>query len=419
MLGRFRDHQPVGRAHAVSDFMQGTPVAQGAFSAWTWDRSMTLRSAGPISVGMYSSFALLPGRFYELAARAASKSFSISHPWFENFERTVAAHDGECRLYAAASAAGQPLALMPMWWRRQSTPMKPNDCGALANYYTSLYHPWLAEDTAAAHDGLRHIVDLICRQRPRWDTVSLSPMLGDAAELSVLAEAFATHGMYTTRLEAAANWYADVRGMDFDTYMAHRPLQLRNTIARRQRRLERVHRSAFRMITQAEQLERAIEDYDVLYSKRWGRSEPYPDFIPGLMRASAENKWLRLGFLDIDGKPAATQFWIVCGGVASIYKLAFDPDFSEFSVGTLLSSWMMEQAIQQDRVEFIDYLTGDDAYKADWMTERRVFSALYVCNTRTARGLALGARNIGGRLLRRAGVASAVHRYANPDQGHA
>ena len=32
---------------------------------------------------------------------------------------------------------------------------------------------------------------------------------------------------------------------------------------------------------------------------------------------------------------------------------------------------MMEYVIDTDRVEEIDFLTGNDAYKQDWMSERR------------------------------------------------
>jgi CelD/BcsL family acetyltransferase involved in cellulose biosynthesis len=62
---------------------------------------------------------------------------------------------------------------------------------------------------------------------------------------------------------------------------------------------------------------------------------------------------------------------------------------------------MMQQAIDVDRVREVDYLTGDDAYKRDWMSHSRERHGIVAYNLRSARGLALAAANIGGGRLRK------------------
>jgi hypothetical protein len=42
----------------------------------------------------------------------------------------------------------------------------------------------------------------------------------------------------------------------------------------------------------------------------------------------------------------------------------------------------MEYVIDIDRVEEIDFLTGNDAYKQDWMSERREHWGLYCAKSR-------------------------------------
>jgi hypothetical protein len=48
---------------------------------------------------------------------------------------------------------------------------------------------------------------------------------------------------------------------------------------------------------------------------------------------------------------------------------------------------LMQYVIDQDRVEVIDYLCGDDAYKKDWMSHRRERWGVWIFNRRTPRGL--------------------------------
>ena len=71
------------------------------------------------------------------------------------------------------------------------------------------------------------------------------------------------------------------------------------------------------------------------------------------------------------------------------------------SAGTVLSAHLFKHALDEDRVVEIDYLTGDDAYKQSWMTERRQRVGIIACNPRTPRGLMIGARELAGALKQR------------------
>ena len=51
---------------------------------------------------------------------------------------------------------------------------------------------------------------------------------------------------------------------------------------------------------------------------------------------------------------------------------------------------MMEHCIDHDQVQMVDYLTGDDAYKKDWMSHRRERIGLIAFNPATVRGLTAG-----------------------------
>ena len=122
--------------------------------------------------------------------------------------------------------------------------------------------------------------------------------------------------------------------------------------------------------------------------RSWKVPEPYPEFMPALIQQSAEAGALRLGFVIVAGRPIAVHFWIVCDGCAFIYKLAHDKAFDKLSPGTVLMAEMLRQVIDEDGVKRIDFLTGDDTYKRDWMSQRRVKIEMRAYNRRRLWGMA-------------------------------
>jgi CelD/BcsL family acetyltransferase involved in cellulose biosynthesis len=137
-----------------------------------------------------------------------------------------------------------------------------------------------------------------------------------------------------------------------------------------------------------------------VYHSSWRDEEAYPGFIRGLAESAARAGSLRLGLLYADGIPVAAQFWLVHAGVASIYKIAYVEKFAKFSVGTVLTAHMMRQALDVDRVSVVDYLSGDDDYKKDWMSHRRERWGILAFNLRSLRGIALAGRHLGGRRIK-------------------
>jgi CelD/BcsL family acetyltransferase involved in cellulose biosynthesis len=86
--------------------------------------------------------------------------------------------------------------------------------------------------------------------------------------------------------------------------------------------------------------------------------------------------WSRLAVLYVKGQPVAVQLWFVLRGKASIFRLAYNEAWKQYSPGSILTSSLMEYVIDTDKVEEIDFLTGNDAYKQDWMSDRRECFAL-------------------------------------------
>lgn len=109
-----------------------------------------------------------------------------------------------------------------------------------------------------------------------------------------------------------------------------------------------------------------------------------------------------MGFLRVDGEPAAAQIWIVSGGHATIFKLVFVEKFRDLNAGTVLTHELLRHVIEVDQVLEIDYGHGDDEYKQRWMSRRRERWGIMAFNARSFTGLAAGLCNIGGSAAKRA-----------------
>jgi CelD/BcsL family acetyltransferase involved in cellulose biosynthesis len=67
----------------------------------------------------------------------------------------------------------------------------------------------------------------------------------------------------------------------------------------------------------------------------------------------------------------AAQFWTVEAGTAFIHKLAHREEAKPLSAGTTLTAALFEHVIDRDKVDVVDFGTGNDPYKRDWMEDVR------------------------------------------------
>lgn len=214
--------------------------------------------------------------------------------------------------------------------------------------------------------------------------VELAPM----ADPAPLRQAFRDAGWITFLKPFAVNWRIETAGLNFDAYWARRPARLRNTAKRRAKG------AGLDIVVHDRFDETAWADYEAVYRASWKPDEGSFPFLRALAEQEGAAGTLRLGIARSHGTPVAAQLWLVENGEAVIHKLAYAEAAKAMSPGTLLSLEMFRRALDCDRVGLIDYGNGDEAYKADWMEQRRELWELVAFNPRTLKGL-LGAAKAG------------------------
>ncbi|WP_373487457.1 GNAT family N-acetyltransferase [Blastomonas sp.] len=235
---------------------------------------------------------------------------------------------------------------------------------SMSNWYSFMWRPVFGghPDPARRHhlmvQGARNLTKKTHR-------VVLSPVPDEDGSASLIVDAFSEAGWLVTREQCDDNHVLQLKGRSFDEYWEGRPGQLRSTVKRKGKKgvVDLRIETRFNLPS--------WRDYEAIYARSWKPEESNPEFLRWLAQRESEAGRLRLGVASIEGKAVAAQFWTVENGTAYIHKLAHDEQTLQASPGTLLTHALFRHVIDIDRVQLVDFGTGNDPYKRDWMEDVR------------------------------------------------
>ncbi len=231
---------------------------------------------------------------------------------------------------------------------------------ALRNWYSFTWRPQVPLGSA----GDAALVEIASDLKRTTHRVTLWPIPDEDGSATRLANAFRSAGWATSLTQCDENHVLHVKGRSFADYWAGRPGQLRTTLKRKAKKVE---------VEIVEQFDTNLwEAYEAIYAESWKPSEDEPDLLRRFAEAEGAARRIRLGVARADGVPVAAQFWTVENGTAYIHKLAHLESAKPISPGTTLSAALFEHVIDRDKVDLVDFGTGSDRYKADWMEEVRL-----------------------------------------------
>lgn len=244
------------------------------------------------------------------------------------------------------ATAGDGATIIQMVLTRANGRIEP-----LRNWYSFTWRPLGGDQRALA--------ELAGSLRSRTHRVTLWPVPDEDGSATRLERAFEAAGWQVRREACDHNHVLPVNGRSFAEYWATRPGQMRTTLKRKAKKVD---------VTILDRFDAsAWEEYEAIYRESWKPEEG----DPALLRRFAEQEGaagrLRLGLARADGRAVAAQLWTVEQGIAYIHKLAHREDAKSLSAGTTLSAALFERVIDGDKVDLVDFGTGDDLYKRDWM----------------------------------------------------
>jgi len=314
--------------------------------------------------------------------------------WFESLDAVAAATAG------ALDRGAQPLLFDRLAWFRLIEAHCPPPGKLLAARAGETWLFFAADSRTARAYGAWYSLrvgligtgdgadEIAVSARKRLAVIEVSPV----EDPEPLAGALRRAGWIVRTSAATASWRADTAGKSFADYWAARPSRLRST-ATRKGRTAGLSIEIHRRFDPA-----AWAAYEEVYRASWKPEEGSFAFLRALAEQEGAAGTLRLGIARKDAAPVAAQLWTVENGTAWIHKLAYREDAKSLSPGTILGEAMFRSAIDEDRVATIDYGTGDEPYKADWMDRRETLWRIEAFNPSTIAGLLGAARAAAGRL---------------------
>ena len=325
----------------------------------------------------------------------AGAPFQSRPEWWRSVE-AAALPAGAAPHFVLCREAGRPVALLPLL----------ADAGgrlsSLGTPYTVCWQPLVATDADAA--GLARAGRALGRWCARWPLLRLDALDPAWPGLRPLLSGLRRAGYLAGRFDHFGNWSEAVAGVGWAAYLAARPGALRETVRRKQARVERDPSLRLDCASTPGDVEPAIAAYLGVYRRSWKVAEPFPDFDASLLRAAAGAGALRLGTLTREGETIAAQYWIVREGSAMVLKLAHDEAHRALSPGTVLTAWMIRRLIETEAVRMLDFGRGDDPYKQLWTTCRRQRIGLLLARPWRPRGAAALARQWAGATARAIGA---------------
>lgn len=267
--------------------------------------------------------------------------------WFE-----LLAEEGGLTPWIALARDGEQAVALPL--------MRHHDAlTSLVNWYSFTWRP-LATEGADLDGSLAAIARDLAKQAKR---VTLAPVPGEDASAERLAKAFRAGGWAVIAEQCDNNSILRVGERSFADYLAGRPGPLRTTLSRKGKKIDVMIHDRFDPA--------AWDIYETIYNASWKPAEGKPAMLRRFAEEEGVAGRLRLGIARHEGTAIAAQFWTVEAGTAFIHKLAHIEEATKLSAGTVLTAALFERVIDTDKVELVDFGTGNDPYKGTWMEELR------------------------------------------------
>lgn len=294
--------------------------------------------------------------------------------WFTHFEKVICNNEFKAKTFQFTTQEKQLYLPMASIGKQLKS---------LTNYYSPFYQ--MLGNVEVTTQDQQAAINVSKDEFKQYDIIDLLPLYQtDAINWH---KAFENIGFKGYLYQHSINWFHE-NITDLDQYWSLRPSKLRNTLKRKKNKIEKSGEYIIEITSPDNifMLNKYLADYHHVYYDSWKQEEPYPAFIDAIAEYAWQQGELRLGMVYHKETPVAAQIWFVNGETAYIFKLAYRRDYTKTSVGTVLTAAMMEHVIDKDKVTCVDFLTGDDSYKKDWMQSQRPLIGLQLCNPRTWQG---------------------------------
>ena len=195
------------------------------------------------------------------------------------------------------------------------------------------------------------------------DCLELNPLRPDSVVLQGLVPAARDRGFAVSVAAEEVLFEMELPG-SWENYLQTLSGKQRHEVRRKLRRLETGAQAGFRLAQTPAAVRAAVNDFLALFRQNRPDKAAFMDErMAAYFRLLAEYvPGTRIGFLDVDERPAAAVWCCDHGGTRYLYNSGYDADLGHLSVGILCKILSIRDAIAAGLGAY-DFLKGDEGYK--------------------------------------------------------
>jgi CelD/BcsL family acetyltransferase involved in cellulose biosynthesis len=152
----------------------------------------------------------------------------------------------------------------------------------------------------------------------------------------------------------------------WDAFLQSRSANFRQQVRRFARRLAELGAVSYRLTSDLNTLDQDLDMLFDLHRRRWnGATTPFVRAAGAhreIATSAIQRGWLRLWFLELDGKPVAAYYGFRFGGIEMAYQGGRDPTVAKLPLGSILLSHAVREALT-DGIREYHFLRGGEDYK--------------------------------------------------------
>lgn len=193
--------------------------------------------------------------------------------------------------------------------------------------------------------------------------LDLNPLRPDSVVVQALAPEARKRG-YAVSITAEEVLFEMDLPAAWEDYLQTLSGKQRHEVRRKLRRLEAHAATAFHLVQEPTAVQAALRDFLALFRQNRPDKAAFMDArMEAYFRMLAVHvPETRIGFLSVDGRPAAAVWCCDFGGTRYLYNSGYDAGLSHLSVGILCKILSIRDAIARGLTKY-DFLKGEEAYK--------------------------------------------------------
>ncbi len=304
-------------------------------------------------------------------------SIFLTHEWLSTYWEHFGHPRRQLSIFAVEQD-GEPIAFAPlMLSRAPGVRLRRMELlGAGIHDYSDFIVP---QDNP--HLALNALWQTIGEQAEQWDALRLAQVAADSPVAAHVTadedfQIIATDGEACPTLALPSTWR---------DYLSLVSKNMRSNLSRYPRRLAESFDVEYHLVTSPDILDRTLNALFDLHTRRWRKrglpgvlfSSRRQAFHRALCQRLLEADRLRLFALRLDGREVAVLLNYFYARKYFFFIGGFDPDFSRWSVGTVLFGYAIQHAIEEGAREF-DFLRGEEEYKYRFGAQNRHYRTFKV-----------------------------------------